>query len=41
MGISVKLCKKIRVMYKAGYSIKELADRYGIKEKNIEKIIEG
>ena len=39
MGIRKTLCDKIKALYKAGYTAKELAERFNIKENIVLSII--
>lgn len=38
MGISIKTCEKINTMFAAGYSVKELAEKFDIREGMIRVI---
>ena len=38
MGISKQTCERIKAMYNAGYSCKEIAETFGISENMVQAV---
>ena len=38
MGISKQTCERIQAMYKAGYTCKEIAETFGLREGTVQVI---
>lgn len=39
MGISGKTCEKMKAMFLAGYTVKEIASKFGLREGTVRTIV--